>query len=640
MSLTQIWVVSTIALLSLFVVLGAASTASVPNDTLPLSLSPTSRSSTSFSVSAPEICLRDIECGPKAFCSPLQQSGLFGTCKPRLSVGTQCETHASCAEGAFCIVTAPPKLCTRQAARGEKCNPVQANVCLPGLTCTPPKNNPCIPALACDSSLGRCQPDAPGKEGATCQFDRDCDQNDGFYCMTEPGVCTRKKPDGAQCGIRSDNRECQGFCLTGFGIIGGICAPTQPLGGLCTENRHCTAPFNLRPRLDRVICNLPRSSGLVGVCAKTSQLKRKLGDPCNYRSDLCDARRGLSCRWASSLKRAACQHRFDLLGDGFSYCKPGSPLSRCPGPQQFFPTECRTQRVVPGERFPSSVENFTRCSRKRRFIRPGVMCSDEADTCQRGSVCRIIPGVLPMPTGRFSRFGPPSTVYCVRTLKAGSQCNNAKKFRELCDNGLQCVSGNCKKSSGEVKNTHAALNAPCSSLPCSPGLTCGENKVCETQKVVLAFGKLCKGPFDDRMECRKGLVCRTGWNPRGFKRCQRPKGVGAYCEADSWCSGKLRCPVNTTAGGALQGRRCYDPTKALSLGQQCNPRRQIFGPRCANIVDSDGTQTSFRPLRCLRTGKNFTCQVDVGPFGLCDLKDNRVCGDSRFVCREGVCLPK
>lgn len=407
----------------------------------------------------------------------------------------------------------------------------------------------------------------------------------------------------------------------------GVCAPTQLLGGLCALDRHCIIPFERHPRSDRVVCNRGRRS--MGICAKMSQLRTQLGDVCTLRHDLCDARRGLSCRWAPALRAAVCQHRFGFADVATPFCQRDNILSRCPGPRQLFPTECRAARAIPGKARSIAEEKFTKCRRKRRFVSPGMACQDEYIHCRAGAVCRVVPGVLQATSNVSAKIARIPALYCVRIVQFGGRCDVRKKFRQQCEGDLVCIRGRCHKNTmktGNMKTTHAGERASCSKLPCAPGLFCDGEIKCIREKKAVAKGGLCSEPG---AQCTDGLTCRTRWGPRGVKRCQWAQGVGAYCENDEWCFGKLRCPTRKVGGRDLWERRCFDPDDLALLGQPCTPDEQQSAMRCVAAG-----------LRCLPSGSMFACMVDVVPFGLCNEKMKRVCGDSQFECRGGVCLPK
>lgn len=191
--------------------------------------------------------------------------------------GEPCQLSFECQEGLACDIdlASLEKLCLRPAVEGERCNISAPRRCEEGLECLVqictaplPEGAPCdLDGLACGPGLvctgGVCEP--LSGLGESCTSDGHCEEGlrcgettlceplprtgepcvEGDRCATPCDVC---RPEGAardlRCGPRGGEGEpCSGHdhCRLGFYCEGGegVCLPTLPTGGACTENEQC-----------------------------------------------------------------------------------------------------------------------------------------------------------------------------------------------------------------------------------------------------------------------------------------------------------------------------------------------------------------------------------------------------------------
>ena len=336
------------------------------------------------SITSPDVCLSSVECPLTSFCNRTQFSQI-PLCTTRLPNDAVCTNVGldQCKQGLTCIfddsITSDGPLCRPRSPRGAACR----------LDAT----RPCVNSLVCERNTTTCQPFTDGFSGTPCQFDRHCQQDEGFYCQTEPGVCAPKRGPGGECNRRADNFECLGFCVS-QSFSDGICVSARKEADLCTEDEQCENSFFdiFEPRADRLMCNKPRGS--IGRCVRESRLIRTLGATCDPDHDRCDARRSLNCR-PTRHGDHVCQHRFSRFDRQFSsHCEPQSRFSRCAWASER--RECRLERTVPGRstRF-GGPSPFFACMRKSETVARGVVFMTEYAACANGTECREVPGVEP-----------------------------------------------------------------------------------------------------------------------------------------------------------------------------------------------------------------------------------------------------
>lgn len=588
-----------------------------------------------LTVSSRKACRLDLDCGRDAYCGPRTSlsptATAPGLCTPRLAVNKSCpdpNEADACKPELFCafesidFTTGPKRKCRPRPRLGQDC----------GF-----KNlEPCVSPLVCDSSSSKCRASRNSLQNGKCEVDRDCQSNKGLFCDVRNRVCKPVKKFGVACASSSArDPSCPGYCrIMQIGPFTAqyFCRKQAPLGSVCTEDQQCAFSKFTNPRADRAVCN--RFTRDYGVCAMYSKLKKRVGERCNRRVDLCDHGRGLSCRWASKLKTTVCQHYHTLATQAArQFCEIGNPLSRCPSPD----SECRYAQE--GRETLNSPLAFPMCYPRRIYLPPGSRCEFERARCKNGSRCRVIPGVTRQPPGSL-RPGLPSK-YCVMVRGVGGMCKN--KFYGQCRDGLTCVGGVCMKQERpkKVQVTHSGLRGNCEKLPCAPGLKCrpsnfGAGKACLPPRVVTGIWKPCGFNPLKEIVCKDWLACRADANGRGKKLCRPRAMVGAFCEDDNrTCRKGLKCAIQTSQGRFLEDSRCFNPKNMLPLGAKCSPPMTRSDRQCVPKLSGEFGR------RCLPQGDGFACQIDVGLFGMCDAKKNRVCGDRRLTCsKAGICVSK
>eukprot|EP00178_Gracilaria_changii_P026662 TRINITY_DN821_c0_g1_i1.p1 TRINITY_DN821_c0_g1~~TRINITY_DN821_c0_g1_i1.p1 ORF type:complete len:526 (-),score=52.67 TRINITY_DN821_c0_g1_i1:1894-3471(-) len=444
-----------VVLLPLIAVLASITSATLPHSPIPpLQL-----------ITSPQSCLSDIECPLDQYCKPpdaTQNDFFFGTgsveastCVPRLPERSNCTNVglSECEQGTFCgfvdDFNPSPLTCLRQLPSGASC----------ALSATAP----CRDDLVCEIEP-TCRAFTFGFGGDFCQFDRHCQQQQGFYCRSNFNQCTAKRPPGGACALEPENFECEGFCVNPeqFGRQPGVCQRLQTAGEKCNDDTQCqTIPFPFQTsRTDDLLCNKP--TGAIGTCVLQSDLIRRLGAHCDPTNDTCDARRGLSCgpvgEHFKCVQRAASPDSF------LHYCTPNSPLSSCPPDDFGNLRECR--RSLNSDK---QFEGVFACRIRRQVVPLGNPCSvEEFAVCAPGAVCAEAPGV-DRPVGRFP---PPPLRTCMKVLPSGAPC--ADQFRFKCEQGSFCVDGTCEQAETPptVAIEFASVAEDCSELSCPPGTEC------------------------------------------------------------------------------------------------------------------------------------------------------------------------
>lgn len=582
-------------------------------------------------ISTPGLCLYTPDCPPGSFC----KTGQFyrnQTCAPLLSANASCTLPNECRTSLVCT--------PRDRRFIAKCQPVKQ----PGGPC----DGTCIEPFACNKD-GVCIAVPPGREGDRCYSEKNCVVDEGFSCNLFKNRCEKIRREGQACG--NDDAGCVGFCADKQSSknIGGICLPSRKPQAICTSDNQCPKPVETKEGPDPYFCNQPNGSRETGLCERRSSVLKTLGAKCFRRRDLCDRARDLRCRYSRHLGRNACQHDPSIKANKFdNFCVRNSKLSHCARTPFNEGRECRSFRFVPGRADPGpDPPLFPRCLRRREPVKLGQSCEREFAMCPQGSECRVILGIRHSNSLRFDGLDPDRAVYCVMPRDEGESCVN--KFKTMCKEGLRCEAGRCVKGEKMLpsKNSHAHIGGQCKDIPCTPGHVCrsetaGGRKICLEQVKIMQRGQSCEPAALFARKCATGLVCMTNRNNLGPLRCRPPHSVGEYCEYSGQCKPGLKCPnFSFLSPRNRRDSRCYHPRNALGLGKPCNPRTGWSGKRCTFTAVRSQFSLDAVTLRCLPKGKTFACQIDAGPFGRCDAKLNRACGDERFACSPlGVCVPK
>lgn len=461
-------------------------------------------------ITSPETCLRTADCPSHQFCDTEGEKNRY-RCKALRPEGAPCRDGV-CAHGLYCP----------QADKGRRCTPKLAINAL----CEQPSgsfsylevDDPCAGADArCvygRDNKYRCRRDF-GKEGDLCLGDVDCNVAQGLVCPSNR--CEPRSPVGSYCDHTHPLTYCVGFCaLYGTDHAGyeGTCARAPAPGMPCRLHNECQG-YDPPAQSGRflLLCNFIRNRR--GLCARAADLLKTLGAPCNPRHDLCDAERGLSCRWWHAKRRFVCQQAASDRDTPIYYkqdnrfCDPTKPsLSRC-FPFNGLPMTCRPATSP-------RHNGFYHCARPVERVPIGAPCNENFAACPKSAVCATVPGVRTVP-GVYT--GPRSTdtshKACRRVVSAGMSCAN--KFTTMCKGSLVCVRGKCRMpaqtpnsggSNGSTNNTHSGLTVSCGpkSLPCVPGTVCDVSnesmqRRCLLPKQVVGLGQVCFSSARIRRVC-------------------------------------------------------------------------------------------------------------------------------------------
>lgn len=415
------------------------------------------------------VCLSDVEC-PTAYSCHSRRNYPQYQCNPRSGLNESCFTNP---------VSSAPVLCQE----GLFCS---SGVCRPtlpvGATCT--ISSDCGPTNYCSLKDRKCE--RLGKLGASCMYDSECNVDAGFYCNTSQQKCVRRKPTGKNCDPENQV-PCSGYCDS----LTRRCVETKSELESCTSNEQCSRfPMYRGDRVyDNALCNIAKGSS--GICVTESRLIKVLGARCSITKDKCDARRGLSCRWSSKLRKAVCQ-QFKKPNDNTSaYCTPENELSRCVDDSS--PRGCRLPEYDNMDPDGYLERLFYRCLRAFEIVPRGAICNRAGfEKCQDGTSCRTIIGVTEL---QF-RTRPPRLATCVQVKQLGESCSGSK-FRTQCDYGLNCKQGVCVQGKPkETLPTHADIDDDCSKLPCVPGAVCEDggflsDRACTLPTKSASEGKIC-----------------------------------------------------------------------------------------------------------------------------------------------------
>lgn len=164
--------------------------------------------------------------------------------------------------------------------------------------------------------------------GSDPDLERRCDL--GLYCSFEKGgTCQLQDFEGQKCSPFEVGSQCDsGACVdVSFGppsdVPGppsdnSVCALSQQDGGLCMSEQQCAGYL-----IGDSVCNIPKDN--IGRCTPIYMLLTTVNVSCDISEDMCDARRGLSCRWVGGGLRFACTQRASDgdIGITSRFCTPG-----------------------------------------------------------------------------------------------------------------------------------------------------------------------------------------------------------------------------------------------------------------------------------------------------------------------------
>lgn len=523
-------------------------------------------------------CFINEECPANEYC--LMDRFASFVCSPFAGLGDFCNSFITCGEGLFCEGSSG--ICQKQL-------PLNAT-CSDGFV----SEENCEAPNRCSADTLTCQPLVPGTDGESCFTNADCAAS--FRC--DQMKCVPSTPDFGPCMTFED--RCEGSCIPGV----GICAPAVSLGGRCTGQVGCLPSEDADP----AICNVP--NGIDGRCVLGKSVITTLGTECDPVLDACDANRGLSCLFSSSVGKNVCQQRLANVEN--SFCDPNSEFSQCL-PAFGQPTECLPDFVAPRD----GGSDFFRCLVRKEELSIRSICSTPGSVCPEGTACTVL------------LFTSPLTSYCLPMLSEGQFCDDP--FEGVCEFPLVCQDRVCTngEENSDQPETISGLRGSCAGdLICAPGLVCrgkGSELLCLLPVVEVGPLEECfSTPSLDKI-CIEGSVCRRDANGRGVSRCRDPAEVGEFCSTNADCEQGLKCAM-----GNFLETKCYDPENSLGIGDTCG---QAGSLPCGA---ADGEL-----LMCLpQVGSNVPkCQKFRGLFSTCNPGENIGCFRSSN-CESGLCIPK
>eukprot|EP00172_Hildenbrandia_rubra_P001069 Plantae.Rhodophyta-Hildenbrandia_rubra.ctg16412.p1 GENE.Plantae.Rhodophyta-Hildenbrandia_rubra.ctg16412~~Plantae.Rhodophyta-Hildenbrandia_rubra.ctg16412.p1 ORF type:complete len:423 (+),score=51.30 Plantae.Rhodophyta-Hildenbrandia_rubra.ctg16412:434-1702(+) len=301
----------------------------------------------------------------------------LGTCKPRLSAGTNCAgmSIGACDEESYCETTPPPDAtsdaitCKAKGENGDKCDSNFGNdACLKELVCR----------VEVDGKKDACG--VAGAEGDQCRFEG-C--SEGLYCDTGSdfvGVCKKKVEIGGSCS----SFKC---CVDeAFQPSGSVCENRLAEGAECVgKGGDDACQEGLKCNGDELINGNPES---VPRCVKESELLRKGGALCNIKNDKCDDSRFLVCRKRED--KSVCVFEIPAgpcnPGAEFEVCLPNPGETKCleiiDGGKPTGEFACQEDGGIEPTKAPSPDPTPTPSSKPKN-----PRCSKNRD-CKRHEECR------------------------------------------------------------------------------------------------------------------------------------------------------------------------------------------------------------------------------------------------------------
>lgn len=358
----------------------------------------------------------------------------------------------------------------------------------------------------CHPTAHTCRPRAA--KGQSCFLSNECRRS--LFCNVE-GQCEPRKVIGAACNPFTSSACVDGADCDFDSEKCVSVAPVSPrYGAVCESDSECVAPVDdFLPDGAPVLCNIP--SGSSGLCQNPDSLIKTLGADCSQSNDLCDARRGLSCRFSAPMNKSVCMQRGRYQDVRLTrFCTPGSELSRCEN-RNGVPMECRLGRL--------GYEDIFSCEPRQEVLSVGQACHrGDIGVCGDGLECKLIPSVL-------TRHRP-TWKSCVKVVGAGEGCSDI--FTTQCGEGLTCENKVCVEGEKPMfpSNTHVGETLSCEGeLPCARGLVCpatGGRRLCSRPTVIQSAGEPCFFTTQVNRQCAAGLTCRRRSNGRaGLLKCRK-----------------------------------------------------------------------------------------------------------------------
>lgn len=312
--------------------------------------------------------------------------------------------------------------------------------------------------------------------GKSCQYFFQSTCKKGLYC-TIGDICKRIVPRGGKCNV---HEACGpwGVCDGIESGNSGKCVSAGPLksfyGQSCESLHDCATLVNDAPRppvTSPVEC-------VTGVCRNPRILKKKAGEYCSRKKDLCDGRRGLVCKFNRYARRSVCQQKVTTEPVANRFCTIGSQYSMC-FPQFGFPTTCAPNGF--------DGSGFFECQKKPELVGRGQLCGSTGAAfgkCKPGLSCEHIDQVDSI-RGNNAYFS------CVKIVGEGEACPDFTKTQ--CGPGLFCDFRVCRK--GSMKINFVKYNGEgvrCAHRSCAPGLECEySTRSCQKPIQVVKKGGKC-----------------------------------------------------------------------------------------------------------------------------------------------------
>ncbi|HVE83653.1 MAG TPA: matrixin family metalloprotease [Myxococcales bacterium] len=387
--------------------------------------------------------------------------GVYPGTAPVGQIGTFCARDQDCS-GTYPFCRAPAgtttttKICTRE------CN---AQDCPSGYTCQASSpagttGQACLlkPGSAdlcrfCTSdqecSTGLCAYDDQGHRWCTttCQQAADCGA--GYQCVTAGPTLTVCQPANVN-GDTCNKDDIPGF--TGQCTTSAQCAP----GYNCTAGNYCEAPGTVGSR-----CELSDFCGTCTVCIGTLE-------EAYCRACCAGTGGGGTCSLCANPQCVGGSSCLQVNGTNDGICYPGSPAFSCQACDGSHPCNDGLPCIAGRCHALCSPDHPGRCAGcfPSNTFSPGVCgCADQV--VGTGSNCGIQPSgdFIACSAGSFCAGSPP-TCLALCTLGDNSSCG-AGQTCSLVDGKAVCAGGSVPSGS----RCGASVGA-CSSVSCSPGLTC------------------------------------------------------------------------------------------------------------------------------------------------------------------------
>eukprot|EP00178_Gracilaria_changii_P001153 TRINITY_DN1162_c0_g1_i1.p1 TRINITY_DN1162_c0_g1~~TRINITY_DN1162_c0_g1_i1.p1 ORF type:complete len:930 (-),score=56.66 TRINITY_DN1162_c0_g1_i1:720-3509(-) len=583
--------------------------------------------------------------------------------------GSDCSAKDSlCVDDTVCAGTDMKRRCVMPVDVKHRCGQTPFAVCKKGLVCEEglckiPKGSDCtaVNSLCVDNTI--CAgTDTKRKCVSGAGLRMRCEQTpfsvckEGFVC--EEGFC--KIPKGGNCKV--DNPLC---------VDNTVCAGTD-------IRKKCVTPRDLRKRCGQnpfVVCK----KGL--VCEEGTCKIRKGGNCTSVENPLCvddnvcagtDMQK--KCVTPVNVRKRCGQNPFSVCKAGLvceeGFCKiPKGGDCSIENPLCVDDTVCIGTNKVKKCVKPTDVGN--RCGKSAFSVcKEGLVCEEgvckiakNGDCTAKGSLC----------VDNTTCIGTDKKKKCVMANGIKEPCG--KDSLSICQTGLQCIGGFCRKPRIPIGGsclkpgsicTHGTVCVGNSRMkrcvkPMSIGQQCGRHLLSVCKSGLHCIHGICKKLVHHGGDCgRKGTVCTRGTVCGGtaaMRRCVKPRPVGYRCGSNPFwvCMRGLSCrrgfctppkPVGLTgcgkkcksSSGCDRGLTCELGLCKIPIGGQCSSKGSICVSKGACVGDGSrkrcvtlkgrGQRCGTTPFSMCRHG--LKCEQ-----GICKVAVGGSCTPSRSVCVSG-----